>query len=62
MNPAAPAAWAWPSLRSCLLTVAQGAFPWRVPLFTMGGGAAPSWGCSCEPHVPGEESGGDTAT
>ena len=52
-----------------------GAFPRRVPLFTTGDGAAPlrgwttvgaaeqlrSCGGSCEPHVSGEESGGDTA-
>ena len=66
MNPAAPAAWAWPSLRSCILTDAQGPFHGEFP-FTTGGGAAPlrgwttvgaaeqlrSWGGSCEPHVSG---------
>ena len=31
VNPAAPAAWAWPSLRSCLLTVAQGPFHGEFP-------------------------------
>ena len=31
MIPAAPAAWAWPSLRSCLLTVAQGPFHSEFP-------------------------------
>ena len=31
VNPAALAAWAWPSLRSCLLTVAQGPFHGEFP-------------------------------
>ena len=31
VNPAALVAWAWPSLRSCLLTVAQGPFHGEFP-------------------------------
>ena len=78
MNHAAPAAWAGGEGGVGLTVPAQlspdrraGAFPWRVPLLTTGGGAAgPQWellsssgpGDAPVSHTSqGEESGGDTA-